>query len=144
MSRAAIYDALVADPSLQALGFDKDSILANYNGDQRPTDTMFIVLSFENEGEGLRGDDVFFAPIKTMTVWVHMYRSWSTDFVRIDGVFDIIDGILGAMIDVDGADGVTLSQAIPGVRSRDLRDDAYQTLCRSSSYRILDRVTASV
>ena len=51
---------------------------------------------------------------------------------------------MAAMIDVDGADGVTLSQAIPGVRSRDLRDDAYQTLCRSSSYRILDRVTASV
>jgi hypothetical protein len=144
MSRAAIYDAILADTSLIALGFDKNSVLVNYNGDQRPTDTMFMVLSWGNEAEGLRGDDVFNVPIKSLTIWVHMYRQFSTDFVRIDDVFDILDGILGQMIEVDGADGHTLSQAIPGLRSRDLRDDAYQTLCRSSSYRILDRVTASL
>jgi hypothetical protein len=143
MSRAAIYDAILADPSLTALGFDKDSVLVNYNGDQRPTDTMFMILTWNAETEGLRGDDIFNIPIKNLTVWVHMYREFSTDFVRIDDVFNILDGILGQMIEVDGADGVTLSQAIPGLRSRDLRDDAYQTLCRSSSYRILDRVTAS-
>jgi hypothetical protein len=144
MSRAAIYDAILADPDLQALGFDKDSVKVNYDGDQRPTDTMFMVLSWGNEAEGLRGDDVFSVPLKTLTIWVHVYKQFSTDFVRIDSVFDILDGLLGGMINVDGADGVTLSQAIPGLRSRDLRDDAYQTICRSSSYRILDRATASV
>ena len=144
MSRAAVYDTILADQRLVDLGFDKDSVLVNYNGDQRPTDTMFIVLSWGNDTEGLRGDDVFFVPIKNMTAWVHMYRQFSTDFVRIDSVFNILDNILSNMIEVTGADGVTLSQAIPGLRSRDLRDDAYQTLCRSSSYRILDRVTAPV
>jgi hypothetical protein len=144
MSRAAVYDTILADQRLIDLGFDKDSVLVNYNGDQRPTDTMFIVLSWGNDTEGLRGDDVFFVPIKNMTAWVHMYRQFSTDFVRIDSVFNILDNILSNMIEVTGADGVTLSQAIPGLRSRDLRDDAYQTLCRSSSYRILDRVTAPV
>jgi hypothetical protein len=144
MSRAAIYDTILADQRLIDLGFDKSSVLVNYDGDQRPTDTMFMVLTWQNESEGLRGDDVFFVPIKNLTIWVHMYKQFSTDFVRIDSVFDILDSILGAMIEVDGADGVTLSQAIPGTRSRDLRDDAYQTLCRSSSYRILDRVTAPV
>lgn len=144
MSRAAVYDTILADQRLIDLGFDKDSVLVNYNGDQRPSDTMFIVLSWGNDTEGLRGDDVFFVPIKNMTAWVHMYRQFSTDFVRIDSVFNILDNILSNMIEVTGADGVTLSQAIPGLRSRDLRDDAYQTLCRSSSYRILDRVTAPV
>ena len=144
MSRAAIYDAILADPTITGLGFDKSSVLVNYNGDQRPADTMFIILTWGNEAEGLRGDDVFMVPLKNLTIWVHMYRQFSTDFVRIDSVFDILDGILASMIEVTGADGVTLSQAIPGIRSRDLRDDAYQTLCRSSSYRILDRVTAPV
>jgi hypothetical protein len=143
MSRAAIYDAILADPTLVALGFDKTSVLVNYNGDQRPTDTMFMILTWNAETEGLRGDDVCSFPIKNLTVWVHLYRQFSTDFTRIDGVFNTLDGILGQMIQIDGADGVTLIQAIPGLRSRDLRDDAYQTLCRSSSYRILDRVTAS-
>ena len=144
MSRAAVYDAILADQRLIDLGFDKDSVLVNYNGDQRPTDTMFIVLTWNNEAEGIRGDDVFNRPVKNLTIWVHMYRQFSTDFMRIDNTFDILDCILGQMIEVDGADGHTLSQAIPGTRSRDLRDDAYQTLCRSSSYRIIDRVTASV
>ena len=143
MSRAAIYDAILADPNLINLGFDKDSVLVNYNGDQRPTDTMFMVLSWGNDAEGIRGDDVFSVPIKSLNIWVHMYRQFSTDFVRIDNIFDILDCTLGQMIEVNGADGYTLSQAIPGLRSRDLRDDAYQTLCRSSSYRILSRVTAS-
>src|SRR6516164_5970305 len=111
MSRAAIYDAILADPSLQGLGFDKTSILVNYDGDQRPSDTLFMVLTWQNEGEGLRGDDVFFAPIKNLTIWVHMYKQFSTDFVRIDQIFDILDAILSNMIEVDGADGVTLSQA---------------------------------
>jgi hypothetical protein len=144
MSRAAVYDAILVDPSLQSLGFDSSSVKVNYSGDQRPTDTMFMVLSWGNEAEGLRGDDVFYRPVKLLTIWVHMYKQFSTDFVRIDSVFDILDIVIGCMIDVDGTDGYTLSQAIPGTRSRDLRDDAYQTLCRSSSYRILDRVTTSV
>jgi hypothetical protein len=144
MSRAAVLDTILADPALTALGFDKNNVLVNYNGDQRPTDTMFMVLTWGNETEGLRGDDVCSFPIKNLTIWVHMYRQFSTDFMRIDDVFDILNGILSMMIEVDGADGHTLSQAIPGTRSRDLRDDAYQTLCRSSSYRILDRVTASL
>lgn len=144
MSRAAVYDTILADPTIAALGFDKNSILVNYNGDQRPTDTMFMVLSWNTETEGLRGDDVFNIPLKNLTIWVHMYRQFSTDFTRIDDLFNILDGIICQMIEVDGADGYTLSQAIPGTRSRDLRDDAYQTLCRSSSYRIVDRVTASL
>jgi hypothetical protein len=143
MSRAAVYDAILADPDLQALGFDRSSVLVNYDGDQRPTDTMFMVLSWGNEGAGIQGDDVFSIPTKVLNIWVHMYKNFSTDFVRIDSVMDILDATLGGMINVDGADGYTLSQAIPNTRSRDLRDDSYQTLCRSTSYKIIDNVTTA-
>jgi hypothetical protein len=144
MSRAAIYDAIVNEPLLTDLGFDKSSVLVNYDGDQRPNDTMFMVLTWNQDSEGLRGDDICFIPVKSLTIWVHVYKQFSTDFLRIDNVLNILDAVLGSMIDVGGTDGVTLSQAIPGIRSRDLKDDAYQTICRSSSYKILDRVTASV
>jgi hypothetical protein len=143
MARAAVYDAILADQRLIDLGFDKSSVLVNYDGDQRPTDTMFMVLSWGNETPGVQGDDVFSIPTKNLNVWVHMYKQFSTDFVRIDDVLDILDDVLGSMINVDGADGYTLSQAIPNNRSRDLRDDAYQTLCRSTSYKIIDNVTTA-
>jgi hypothetical protein len=142
MARAAVYDTILADQRLIDLGFDSSSILVNYDGNQRPTDTMFMVLHWENENS--LNVPFAYAPIKNLIIWVHVYKEFSTDFVRIDDVFCILDNILFNMINVDGADGITLTLAEPLTKSRDLRDDAYQTICRSASYRILDRVTAPV
>jgi len=147
MARAAVYDALINDPTLQSMGFDDKSILVNYNADQRPTDTMFINLHWDREVPGVSGDDVFDIMIKNLIVWVHMYKQFSTDFVRIDDVLDAIDNCLYALINVPGADGMTLSQVNPGPgasRSRDMRDDSYQTICRSVSYRIIDNHTSAM
>jgi hypothetical protein len=147
MARAAIYDALLNDPTLQSMGFDATSILVNYNAEQRPTDTMFINVHWDREVPGIGGDDVFDIMIKNLVVWVHMYKQFSTDFVRIDNVLDAIDACLYALINVPGADGMTVSQVNPGPgasRSRDMRDDAYQTICRSVSYRVIDNYTSAM
>jgi len=72
-----------------------------------------------------------------------MYREFSTDFVRIDDVIDILDRILVEIVDAAGGDGRSVSVIEPEGHSRDLRDDGYQTICRSASYRVLSRVTAS-
>lgn len=143
MSRAAVYDALVANAQLIAMGFDVNSILVNYDGDQRPTDEMFMVLSWGPEAVELRGDDgQTMRKTRPLDIWVHCYREFSTDFVRIDNTFKIIDGLLSSMVQVPGADGYTLTMAEFTTASRDLKDDTYQTICRSSSYKILSRVTA--
>ena len=146
MSRAAVYDALLADQRLIDLGFDSDSVLINYDGEQRPTDEMFIVLAWQNEDPGLQGDDTFRRNFRNFTIWMHVYREFSTDYGRVDSTLDIIDDIFENMIHVPGADGqtVTLVEVPPGNRSRDMRDDAYQTICRSAAYRVLSRQTATV
>lgn len=144
MARAAIYDALLADSRLVALGLDTTSLLVNYDGDQRPNDETFVVLGWGDDSIVLRGDDNFTRGFKSLTIWVHIYRELSTDFTRIGDIIDIIDDILTNMIHVDGADGHTVSMVEKAGRSRDMRDDAYQTICQSASYRVLSRETATV
>jgi hypothetical protein len=144
MSRAAVYDALINDPVLQAAGFDASSILVNYDSDQRPNDEMFIVLSWGVEAIELRGDDgQTTRKSRPLEVWVHCYREFSTDFVRIDNTIKTIDGIMSSMVQVAGSDGYTLTLAEVGTASRDLKDDTYQTICRSASYKILSRETTA-
>lgn len=147
MSRAAVYDAILANSELITLGFDKTSVLINYDGEQRPSDELFLVLHWDNDEEGLRGDDgLMVRNFRPLTIWVHMYKEFSSDFVRIDDILDILDRVLTSMVHVAGADGrtVTLIEPVEGSRSRDMRDDTYETLCRSTSYRILSRETATV
>lgn len=139
MSRAAVYDAIVSDSSLQALGFDTDSVLVSHDGNQRPNDKMFMVLRWEAHDIDVR---LGRGP-RHLAIWVHMYREFSTDYVRIDNVFTILDGILTNMVHVEGDDGETLTVVEAEGRSRDLKDDSYQTICRSASYKVLSRVTAA-
>lgn len=147
MSRAAVYDAILADPGLQALGYHGESapgkldgnFLVAYDGEQRPSDNMFMVLRWETETEELRGDDVFKRAKTPCVFWVHMYREWSTDYGHINKTMDALDNVLLNMIHVAGDDGETVTMIDGGDRSRDLRDDGYQTLCRSVQYSVLSR-----
>lgn len=144
MSRAAIYDALLDDQRLIDLGIDASSLLVNYDGDQRPNDTLFIVITWNPEDNAFSGDDVVQRRFKNATIWFHIYREESTDFKRIDDVMDIVDDIYSNMIHVAGVDGQTVTLIETAGRSRDMRDDIYQTICRSGTYRILSRETATV
>ena len=142
MSRAVVMDAILADSRLIADGFNSDSVLANFDGKQRPSDEMFMVLRWEADDTGLQGDDgTMQRGWRRVVIWVHMYREFSTDFVRIDNVLKILDDVLSNIVNVSGADGVTVTCIEPEGYSRDLRDDGYQTYCRSASYKVINRVT---
>jgi len=144
MSRGAIDTAILADSDLVALGFDEDSVLANYDGDERPNDEMFMVLHWGDEVPVLRSGDGNTRNIRPLTIWVHMYREFSTDYSRIDSVLNILDRLIMGMTHVDGEDGYTMTLAEKNGRSRDLRDRTYETICRSISYKILSRETETV
>jgi len=137
MSRAAVMDAILAEPRLQALGFDSSNVLANYDGNQRPSDKMFMVLRWEAHDIDVR---LGRGP-HHLAIWTHMYRDFSTDYNHLDNVVDILDSVLGSIEDTAGADGYTVTQIDAEGRSRDLKDDGYQTFCRSTSYRVISHLT---
>lgn len=144
MAGAAIVETVLADSRLQALGIDEESFLVNYDGNSRPNDKLFMVLAWMPEETALRGDDIFTRQALNCTIWVHIYHEESTDFQRIVDVLDILDDIILNMIHVEGSDGYTVTCVDPAGRSRDMKDDSYETICRSISYKILSRETASV
>lgn len=146
MARAAILETILADQRMQALGLDDDSVVVNYDGEQRPEGVgpVFLVLAWSSPETALRGDDIWSRRFMNLTIWAHILRDESTDFVRLDKILDDLDDILLNMVHVAGTDGYTVSLVESAGRSRDMRDDAYQTICRSVSYRILSRETASV
>ena len=144
MSRAAVFDSIIEDGQLglDDITFDSDNVLVNYDGDQRPSDSMFIVLRWETGDVELSGDDATFQrSARHLAVWVHMFQEFSTDFVRIDTVIEELDKLLVNIINKPGADGRTLVLVEPEGHSRDLRDVTYETFCRSASYKILSRKT---
>jgi len=137
VSRAAVMDAILAEPRLQALGFDNTSVLANYDGNQRPTDKMFMVLRWEAHDIDVRLQR---GP-HHLAIWVHMYREFSTDFNHILDVIEVLDDVLTNITDTAGADGHTVTTIEAEGRSRDLKDDGYQTFCGSTSYRVISHIT---
>lgn len=142
MARATVLDAILADPTLQGLGFDDTNVIPNYDGEQRPSDKMFMALRWETDDTGLSGDDgTQQRGWRNLVIWVHMYKVFSTAFKHIDDTLDQLDIVLTNIINTPGSDGRTVTLIEPEGRSRDLKDSTYETLCRSASYKILDRAT---
>lgn len=144
MARAVVFEAITAagQLGLDDIAFDSSNVLVNYDGDQRPSDKMFIVIRWETEDIDLRGDDGTFARgPRHVVIWVHMYREFSTDFNRIDTVIEGLDALLTDIINRAGSDGRTVTLIEPEGHSRDLRDDTYETFCRSTAFKVLDRPT---
>lgn len=138
MSRSAVLDAILTEPRLIEAGFDDTNVKPNYDGAQRPSDKMFMVLRWEENNTGLEGDDgQVQRGSRHLAIWVHMYREFSTDFVRIDDVLNILDDVLASIVGVTGADGRSVTIVEPESRSRDLKDESYQTYCRSATYKIV-------
>lgn len=137
MSRAAVVSTIIADPALTAMGFDASNVRTNYDAEQRPTDSIFMVLRWGP----LDVDPRIMRGTRNLTIWVHIYREYSTDYVRIDKVIDRLQELLTDIIDVPGEDGYTLTlMDFDGV-SDDMKDDGYQTICRSVSFKVLSRKT---
>lgn len=137
MSRAVVLDAILGDSVLQSMGFTESNVRPNFDDDQRPSDEMFMHL---NWGQQNIDPQIRRGP-RDLTIWVHMYREWSTDYARIDDVLDRLDNLLGDIVDTAGADGESVTTIDIGDKSRDLKDGGYKTLCRSASYKVLSRKT---
>lgn len=145
MSRAVVYDSVINNSDLQALGFDSAHVLVNYDGEQRPsvafsgTQFMFMVIRWGTQ----EFDPRMFRGPWHFDIWVHMAQEFSSDFNRIDAVIEILDDVFTNILDTPGADGRSVTCIDLEGRSRDLSDPVYQTFCRNTSYKMISRMTAT-
>ena len=139
MSRAAIYDSLIADPDLNSLGLVEDTIEVNWNNDERPSSTgIFAILRWGPQGAPLFGGDVK-AP-ESLAIWVHIPRELNgSDFGPLIKALDQFDETLSDLRDVAGQDGYTLSFVRVGDRSGDLVDDGFNTITKWANYQVYSR-----
>ena len=136
MSRAAFYDALVGDSTLNSYGVNSDTVFHSWSSEQRPSDTTpFVILRWEDEGKPIWQSEPQRGP-RNLTLWVHCPLAITNDFNRLTAVLDRIDKVVTELRDVAGNDGYTLSFVQLGGRSPDLVDDGFETITRNASYQI--------
>jgi len=145
MSRAVVLDTLRGSAALAEYVTMPKNVLVNPNSDGRPDVFLgsFLVLRWEEMAptssffdDGPRGP-------RNLTVWAHHPREDSTDYVRLENILDIVKDELTALEEVDGADGRTLTNVQFAASSGDSIDPGYNTICRTSTFKVLSRITAS-
>lgn len=137
-ARASVYSLLVGDTTLSALGYTASTIYPSQAPDT-PSTMPFIVLRWEEQTSrwGIKNE-----PGKqVLTIWCHD-KGGSYD--RINAGLNRVKEILEVAVHVDGADGVTLTQADWRGNSADLYDDGFKTITRNSAYDVVSRQTEGV
>lgn len=140
MSRNAIYQALINDPTLNSMGIDDTTVFVNYGLDRKPSVLgPFVILRWENEEQNPFGD---VRSPRILTVWVHYPLELGPNFLMIDSRLDAIDKVLLNLEHVAGVDGQTVTCVRATGRSGDLKDEGFQTIVRNAGYQVLSRVTS--
>lgn len=136
MSRTAVYQALINDAGLNAMGIGEDEIFPNYAMDQSPSRSKRFLI--------LRWEEPRFTPVmrkgpQRVTVWAHSPVQLSTDFVDLDKILDRVKEVLTAMEHVDGGDGYIVTKVDFTGSGGDLRDNGYETITKNSAFEVLFR-----
>lgn len=143
MSRDAVYQAIVNDPTLNDLGIDTTSVFPNFSMDQRPpVGGLFVILRWEDQsfvGKGTFAGTRRGIGSRNLTVWVHIAKTESSDFTRIDAAHDQIEKVLTELEHVPGDDNYTITCIYATGRGGDLRDDGFDTLTRNAAFSVLSR-----
>lgn len=140
MSRAAVLSALRYDNDLADF-VEPQNIIVNYSQEGRPSNLApeaFIILRWEETSTNPGVDSV----IRVLTVWAHYPAEKSTDYSRIDEILTNVKRILTGMEHVAGVDGYTVTCIEYQGDSSDLKDDAFNTISRNSTYKVLSRASA--
>lgn len=137
MSRAAIYNTIIADEYLNSIGIDGHSVFHNYTLEERPIDSgPFIILRWgEVDRPPFNGVK---SPVR-LTLWMHWPLEETNDFSKIDKAFDVCDSILSDLNGVAGVDDYTVTSVRATGRSGDLKDDGFQTITKNAGYEVLSR-----
>lgn len=115
------------------LGFFQENVYGSNSVDS-PTDKMFIVISSEGASKafGTTGVDL-------VTYWVHQKKILGIDYATVDlALFRLRELLVGAQ-HFQGGDGWSLTGASWVDQSRDLADEAFQTITKFTTFRVASR-----
>lgn len=141
MSRAAFFDAIAQDSTLNGLGINNATVFHNWAKEERPTATgPFVCLQWANEAKPVWGSEPERGP-RELTAWVHVPLEITNDFNEVTAVMNAIDAVADGLRDVAGSDGYTLSFVRLGGRSGDLTDDKMNTITRNAGFSIYQTLT---
>lgn len=141
MSRAAFFEALVSDPSLNLIGIDDGTVYHNYSSEERPSDTTpFIILRWGVRQRPRWSDpDLVVNSPENLTLWVHWPRELTSDYTKLNMILDRVDEVSRNISDLPGSDGETLSFVHIGERSGDYLDSGFHTIAKTASYELHSR-----
>lgn len=133
--RTFVYDLIINDSVLNALGITDDSTFTTHTIDT-PSVRPLCILRWQAVNEGIQSGDISPINQRILTVWVHDDRNRG-DYDRIDAALKRLRTLLGSVEGVNvGEGGAWLS----GIRwegdTDDLDDPDMRTIARSSQYRL--------
>lgn len=139
MSRAAVLSALRSDSDLIEI-IAPSNIITNYSSEGRPSNLdpgPFLILRWEEVTSNLAGSSL----TRVLTVWAHYPAEKSTDYARLDEILKIVRSALTSMEHVAGQDDYTVTCIEYQGESSDMKDDAFNTISRNSTFKVLSRAT---
>lgn len=124
-ARESYARLIYEDPVMQGLGFIQDRVWASNALDTPPRENPFIVVNIDVTEKifGAVGRD-------TVSYWVHLPRDKNRDYSIIDLSIEQIKILMMNVVHLVGTDGWSLTGGTWIDTSRDLTDDALNTLTR--------------
>lgn len=123
-----VWSLLSTDPQLNAEGIDAATLLGEQAVDT-PKVRPFGVVRW---GQNIPG--VGRSTVRSLTVW---YHDDPADYARINRCVKRTRAVLEGAVGVQDTDGGWLTQADWTDDSADLADDAYGTITRNTSFRVI-------
>lgn len=142
MMPVAVWEAITADPDLNTLGINADTVFEaqSMNGDERPSvNGHFVVVDFQEQTLSVpvnRGPRV-------MDIAVHVPWDITREYDEINRILNAVDSVLLPREQVTGTDGIRVTCIRPSGRSRNLSDPGWHTTTRFATYNILYDETAA-
>mgnify|MGYP003576755031 CR=1 FL=1 len=130
IARAAYARLVYEDAAMTGLGFTQARVFASNSVDTPERDQPFIVINVDLAEKAFAGTGA-----EIVSFWVHWARSKGRDYATIDNALLRIKELMLAAQQFAGDDGWVLAAGSWIDTSRDLTDEAYDTLVKYITFR---------
>lgn len=136
MTPIALFDAITADATLNALGITADTVFESQSlrGDERPhAQGLFVVIDVLEP----TFDAVLRRGSRTVDVAVHVADDITRSYATIDSILNAVDSALLPLEHVTGTDNVRVTCVRRVGRSGNLVDPGWHAIFRHAAHSVL-------